>query len=1320
MADINKADIKLMQSQRLDDTDQGGGQMTAYQVIDGEVNNLFPDISRLDRVYGRVSMRKAYLAVQTGARETYYGSHTILTKQVSDPNVSVCFFSSEDWFDTRDAAKDRIEAYLVKGPKWQMSLWNKHYKGASLLRYFTGVSWPIPEIGDVLVLVDELAGVEQFARITDVTSTEQTFVDVEVNYNMQLVDITIGSQLDYDFEGEEIGRLWSTTEDDTLTYDTVAADASRYYGVTPLAEAASIGDLQVKVEDIQTNLVPSAQSQTPITDAGVGQAIAPMVQTHPDPGFISRVLTYNFVPGGQLYIGEGIKPGSFSWSGTVNLVDDSRNNIFNGSTKVGAISYATGVITFGPDMDSGAGTGTAIYIPACAPTQISQTGGIIIDINNRGFSYVSVCDPLPMPGSLKIDYLASGKWYSIWDQGDGQLAYSVDGIIDSSLGTGAVNYDTGSVSMTLGAMPDVGSNVLLFWGKAAEYYDLSGETLPLFYNFFTTNQGVARNTFELTWIGDGAGPGPSGEYCIVDDGNSFLQNGDFNYEGKNPVTWIASTAYSTSNHIFPITKNGFIYECTIGGTSDVAEPIWPVTPGATVVDGDVTWECVNLAVVIGWEPASSPDELGTIKYATGEVETYISASQATPVASEIFGIKYNYGDPHLDSFFAPARDGSGRITVYLTNTPIIPGTFRIEWHNDIVEYDPETRLDPTRDPTYIFTDDSSGNFAEDVNDGTTNWVRGTVDYTTGEVFYHPDRTTVFPTSQYDWVTTAWLHPGVEESRVFSNILYLPTLSYFPPDGTATCTYCTVDGANQDEYSGTIAPLFKVQPSKALEIVPGGLRVTDASGKSMIDGTNGKLYTHTDGVDNAKVHVGDINYAAKTFTLLSDSIDVLSMNITHCVGTASIEPAMSIVFRTPGSPIVPGSLIVRGTTSEGTILQGNSDFSGEITGTGIAGHVDFNVGLVTVAFGIWVLDDAEAQATDWYSATASDGSGNVWKPYMVKASTMTVNCVVSSYLPLDPDLLGLDPVRLPLDGKVPIFRDGYIIVVHESTENNLGNDPWGENPTTIDHTETLGVTDLDLLEVYQMPTDYDIEQGDQTCAILIPDAGNYTVDLETGQVTFLAGFTNTQDTEGTARDINLMGRIEDMCLASDVQITGYIATTNALTHNYTTNAFVSSVLPSADLQSRAYNEFEQDTWTGEWSDNLIGTQPLASYNFVDYPITVSNQPSIKERWLLRFTSTTEVQIVGENFGVLAEGVSIVTGNSTVGGNPCISILNRQFADEYYFVIRCDGFGSGWANGNCIRFNQDAANYPLWFVRTTLQAPATEPVDYYTIQIRGDSS
>ena len=62
---INASDVKLLKSQRLTDEDDGGGRATGTAVIDGEVNNLFPDISRLDRTLGRINLRKCFAGVLT-------------------------------------------------------------------------------------------------------------------------------------------------------------------------------------------------------------------------------------------------------------------------------------------------------------------------------------------------------------------------------------------------------------------------------------------------------------------------------------------------------------------------------------------------------------------------------------------------------------------------------------------------------------------------------------------------------------------------------------------------------------------------------------------------------------------------------------------------------------------------------------------------------------------------------------------------------------------------------------------------------------------------------------------------------------------------------------------------------------------------------------------------------------------------------------------------------------------------------------------------------------------------------------------------------
>lgn len=1384
MADINKSDVKLMQSQRLDDTEYGGGQMTSYEVLDGEVNNLFPDISRLDRVYGRVSMRKAYLAVQTSYRETYYGSHTILIEQVSDPNVSVCFFSSEDWFDVRDDAKNRIESYLVRGPLAQLSLWGTHYVGTSVLNFLSRVDVPDIEIGEVIVLKDSED--EQYIRIIDLVSEEREFFrDVNsIKYNLKVITMTIGNAIDKDYIGVEADPTLVTSDDPTLIHTTVAADASRYFGVAKLAEEAAIGTFQFRVDDIMTPLVPSAASESAITDAGVGVSVAPIIQTADDENVtVTRSIQFLITDNAKLYIGEGIQRGSLNWSGGgLTLTDDKDGNVLSGSLVVGTIYYPTGTISFGEPGVSSSGTGSVTYIPATAPSQVSETGAINISTSNRGFVYTYNCDPIPEPGTLKVEYMSGGKWYTLWDQGNGKIS----GLEGYNVGSGTLNFTTGTASVTLKASPDVDSKVLFFWAKPAEYYDFSGETLPIKYKFTTANPAVARNTFVFSWIGDGQGDGPDGNYGIVDNGNGDLVLGEFDLD-----SWVTETAYIINDNVKPIVGNSFAYKCTVDGISAIAEPIWPVVVGETVIDGDITWECIAIPSNLLWTPVSPESKVGEIEYATGNIDTGIHASQDVPTATEVFSIKYNYGDPETQIFAMPPREGDGTIILDITNTPIVPGTFRIEWHTDIVLYEILTRLDPTKDPAYIFRDDSNGFFDGDINDGTTNWMKGTVDYSTGIVQFMPDRATVFPNMVYDWKETEWLHPGVIESRVFSHIQYIETASIFPPDRSVTVQFCTTDGANLDEYTGTIVPIYEVEKNSGLEIIPGGLSI-DAGANYLIDNADGKLYTHIDGVEGNMTQVGTVNYQNKTFTITSDSIDISSMYIRSCVGGAAIDPTMFLVFRAPGAPIRSGSAFFKATNSEGDVIEGQAGQDGIVIGDGISGSINHNNGLCQLTFGKYVTDDAAAQSQDWYNINLASG-GLVWKPYIVRASSILMNCVVTSYLPLDPDLLGLNPVRLPLDGRVPIFRDGYIVVVHHSQEETMTH-PMDDNgdPLVIDLVKYCGRTDVDLLEVYTLPTDYQKDEGTQVVPKYVTEVGNYTVNLDTGNVTFLSGYELPKDERYTdagtvtwvaathfnigafikpsidnkliyectsdsseddtgitaageptwpttedltvvdgdltwtciqpANQLILLSRVEDMALASDVQITGHIAITSALTRTYPANeTIVSSVLPSADMQSRAYGEFEQSSWNNIWSNVVDGTPPLASYNFVDYPITVTNRPSIKERWLILFTSSTSVSIIGENFGVLTqEDVSILTGNVIIGGHNCIAIENRQFPGEYYFVIRCDGFGSGWQSGNCIRFNQDAANFPLWFIRTTLQAPPTEPIDHYTIQIRGDSS
>lgn len=59
------------------------------------------------------------------------------------------------------------------------------------------------------------------------------------------------------------------------------------------------------------------------------------------------------------------------------------------------------------------------------------------------------------------------------------------------------------------------------------------------------------------------------------------------------VVWPATGVY-TLTYVIPAAANGYVYECTIAGTSAAAPPAYPIIPGGTVADGTVTWTCREL------------------------------------------------------------------------------------------------------------------------------------------------------------------------------------------------------------------------------------------------------------------------------------------------------------------------------------------------------------------------------------------------------------------------------------------------------------------------------------------------------------------------------------------------------------------------------------------------------------------------------------------------------------------------------------------------------------------------------------------------------
>lgn len=60
------------------------------------------------------------------------------------------------------------------------------------------------------------------------------------------------------------------------------------------------------------------------------------------------------------------------------------------------------------------------------------------------------------------------------------------------------------------------------------------------------------------------------------------------------IGWAPSTARTAGqSYVEPTVINGFWYVATTNGTNGATEPVWPVQYGDTVVDGGITWRCVQ-------------------------------------------------------------------------------------------------------------------------------------------------------------------------------------------------------------------------------------------------------------------------------------------------------------------------------------------------------------------------------------------------------------------------------------------------------------------------------------------------------------------------------------------------------------------------------------------------------------------------------------------------------------------------------------------------------------------------------------------------------
>jgi hypothetical protein len=471
-----------------------------------------------------------------------------------------------------------------------------------------------------------------------------------------------------------------------------------------------------------------------------------------------------------------------------------------------------------------------------------------------------------------------------------------------------------------------------------------------------------------------------------------------------------------------------------------------------------------------------------------------------------------------------------------------------------------------------------------------------------------------------------------------------------------------------------------------ESIPGTIRFTFRN-RTYVD-RMGQLFYGIDPLTNAGTLGGTMDYENNVAIVTDygstggDTVTLISMGSR--LGEWGVD---GLMFRTSGSPVRESSFTLRATTMAGVELTATSDVNGNITGTKVKGHIDWDNGLVRVAFGALVTA-AGNEAEPWYDADLIDGSGKIWKPEQVDPGSIFHGEVIYRLIPVDPDLVGIDPVRLPTDGRVLAFNPGTVAVISHTQTHSY-------NPPTAGHVETLRADGrIEYIEVYDS----------HNPPVPVDDTW-YDVNLNAGTLTW----ANPLNLSGYTLPIIVRDRIQDFALITDVQITGEISLASAVTHDFPDGTIVSNALAFGDMQARVADIFDQETYDeGVWLDIVSGSPAGSTYDSITYPITTTNEGAVDDRWAIVFTSSSAVKVVAEKRGEV-ETASITNDIAPV--NPVTGVP--------YFFIDKDGWGSGWSAGNVVRFNTISAQAPFWAARVTTPGTITVDEDYVRINAYGNA-
>jgi len=1213
---ITQNDLEILKSEIMADTPDGGGLPTGVAVIDGVSNNLFPDVSDIDRLIGRVRLRKVSLAVKTANAELLQAPRMLFTELPDNENISVFAFKATSFADRRADAQNKIESYLAFGTKWAGHLLETQLAGQRVIQVSLDTGDQIPAVGQPLVLVQNEGQSDEFyqyIRPLKVDTVERRFQKSASETVTRIVaTIEFGDTLSKSFNGLTVQEFYLNTPTTrrAILREARVADAAKYYSASRLAEpVVAMQSRQVKVNSIYTQVVPSTQVETPILQRDPANQVA--TQARGD-GVINISQSVNVAPNTAFSLPSGVSVGTLSMMvGGRSLTDRDGQLVDSSSVAYASIKYGIGQITWYSLLNLGQTTVTGSYKPASEFTRVAQTDYQIVG-DNAGYNFVRELGAEPLPNSLKITYTVGGNNYLVHDDGRGNL------VDDDGNGRGTVQGKT--VLLTTAAIPDAESYIIYSFGVDLETVKYADQALPAAYHVINITDKVS-GSITVTWATDKTATVSNG--VVTGDATGTFIDGKLNIAPN--VTVAKNTAFNLSyQRILPANTIKIQSSPVVDSTNGEFE---------TSVDFSASVTDASISLVMGL------NNIYDVKVVLG-----IDANGTKLIIKDVLRPVYLSSADGV--VISGGGSGQGVVSpeVITTWQPITGATEELRaWSAELLS-------------------------------STVNKTSGTVSLKVKitrkqsgvEVLTRPGVSPVFKATMQT--------VPMQIDRVFVSAEGLKSASTEAATASGSATTLNVP-LPQD----TAAPV--VNGSLFIDVL--GISLADKDTK----------------IKSGEAVVGAIDYSAGFVTLTTwDAAKANTVNLKSMLRENDPVPLANLIFRTPVAPLKEASLQISAELADGTPISLSTDEQGNITGHSFAhGTVDFKAGVVALYFyeRLGVTANPEIVDEPWYDANNiyNDGGTNyINKPVYVKPDSIRYNAIAYSYLPLDKDLIGLDPVRLPSDGRVPFVRKGDSVAITELKTMQLPtNEPNDTFNLGFERLSDVSVVDANGLKVN---TDY------------------LDVDLDAGTLTLNGMF----DMSFYTAPLTVKYRIMDIALVIETDISGRVTLSTVITHDYSTAAVFSSMLLAGDMQARAYNVFSQKSWTNIFSDSLIGDKATSQLQVTNNPIVVTNRDAIEERWALVFTSSTAFKIIGETVGEIGSGS---TTTLTAPINPMTGYA--------YFTIPSAAWGIGWAANNVVRINTAAAKYPVWIGNAIQQHQGSSSDNYdFTIgyhanidRERGDS-